>query len=76
MEAIKEFLDVELSTVDAAQKIKVIKLLRDIFSLGLKEAKDYVDKAPSMLKKNIRREDAEKFKKNLEAGGGCTISLK
>lgn len=52
----KENYDVELTTVDVAQKIKVIKALREIFSLGLKEAKDFADKVPSMLKKNMKRE--------------------
>ena len=65
----------ELTTVDAAQKIKVIKSLREMFSLGLKEAKDFADKAPSMLRKNMKREEAEKLKKDLEAVG-CVITLK
>ena len=46
-----------------------------MFSLGLKEAKDFADKAPSMLKKNMKREEAEKLKKDLEAVG-CVITLK
>ena len=46
----------ELTSLDAAQKIRVIKALREMFSLGLKEAKDFADKAPSMLKKNMKRE--------------------
>ena len=75
MEAIKENYDVELTTVDAAQKIKVIKSLREMFSLGLKEAKDFADKAPSMLRKNMKREEAEQLKKDLEAVG-CVITLK
>jgi large subunit ribosomal protein L7/L12 len=55
-EVIKENYDVELSSVDAAQKIKIIKALRELFGLGLKEAKDLADKTPSMLKKNMKRE--------------------
>lgn len=54
-EVIKENYDVELSSVDAAQKIKIIKALRELFGLGLKEAKDLADKTPSMLKKNMKR---------------------
>jgi len=49
--------------------------LREIFNLGLKEAKDFADKAPSMLKKNMKREEAEKLKKDLEVVG-CVITLK
>ena len=55
-EVVKENYDVELSSVDAAQKIKIIKALRELFGLGLKEAKDLADKTPSMLKKNMKRE--------------------
>jgi ribosomal protein L7/L12 len=39
--------------------------LREIFSLGLKEAKDLADKTPSMLKKNLKKDEAEKLKKDL-----------
>ncbi len=46
----------ELTSLDVSQKIKIIKSLRERFSLGLKEAKDLADKAPSMLKKNMKRE--------------------
>lgn len=65
VEVLKDNYDVELTSVDAAQKIKIIKSLREIFSLGLKEAKDFADKVPSMLKKNMKREEAEKLKKDL-----------
>jgi large subunit ribosomal protein L7/L12 len=61
--------------LDAGQKIKIIKFLREMFNLGLKEAKDFADKTPSMLKKNMKREEAEKLKKDLEAVG-CVITLK
>ena len=56
VEVIKEHYDVELTSLDVAQKIKIIKSLREMFSLGLKEAKDFADKVPSMLKKNMKRE--------------------
>lgn len=72
---VKTHYDVELSTVDPAQKIKIIKALRELFNLGLKEAKDMADKAPSMLKKNMKKEEAEKLKKDLEVQG-CVITLK
>lgn len=71
----KENYDVELTSVDAAQKIKIIKLLREIFNLGLKEAKDLADKTPSMLKKAMKKDEAEKLKKDLEAAG-CVVTLK
>ena len=61
--------------MDAAQKIKIIKSLREIFNLGLKEAKDLADKTPSMLKKNMKKDEAEKLKKDLE-GVGCVVTLK
>lgn len=75
VEAIKEHYDVELTSLDPAQKIKIIKNLREMFTLGLKEAKDYADKVPSMIKKNMKREEAEKLKADLEAVG-CVITLK
>lgn len=52
----------ELSSLDAGQKIKAIKAIREIFNLGLKEAKDFADKVPSMLKKDVKKEEAEKLK--------------
>ena len=58
-----------------AQKIQVIKVVRSVTSLGLKEAKDLVDKAPGTVKENVSKEDAEKIKKELEAVG-ATVELK
>lgn len=55
---------------DAAKKITLIKEVRAIFNLGLKEAKELVDKAPVDLKKDSPREEAEDIKKKLEANGG------
>ena len=51
------------------QKIQVIKEIRAITGLGLKEAKDVVEKVPSTVKENIPKEEAEKVKKQLEAVG-------
>ena len=66
--------DVVLTGFDAAQKIKVIKVVRELTGLGLKEAKDVVDGAPSKVKEGINKEDAEKivaaFK---EVGATCEI---
>lgn len=52
-----------------AQKIAVIKLVKDITGKGLKEAKDMVDAPPQTLKENTPKEEAEKIKKDLEAAG-------
>jgi large subunit ribosomal protein L7/L12 len=53
-----------------AQKIAVIKVVKEVLALGLKEAKDLVDAAPSMLKDGMKKEEAEAFKKALETAGG------
>ena len=52
-----------------ANKIAVIKVVREITGLGLKEAKDLVEGAPKTVKEGVSKEDAEKFKKQLEAAG-------
>ncbi|MBM3257340.1 MAG: 50S ribosomal protein L7/L12 [Candidatus Liptonbacteria bacterium] len=52
-----------------AQKINVIKVIREVTSLGLKEAKDLVDGAPKTVKEGIKKEEAEEMKKKLEAAG-------
>jgi len=52
-----------------AKKIQVIKVVRSITSLGLKEAKELVDKAPNMVKEKVSKEEAEKIKKQLEEAG-------
>ena len=65
----KTHYDVELTSFDAAQKIKLIKEVREILKLGLKEAKEQVEQAPTWLKKELVKEEAEKLKKALEALG-------
>ena len=60
---------------DPAKKINVIKVVREITGLGLKEAKDLVEGSPKAVKENISKEDAEKYKKMLEENGG-KVSLK
>jgi len=60
--------DVELKSA-GQQKIQVIKVVRSITGLGLKEAKDLVDKAPGAVKEKIAKEEAEKIKKQLEEVG-------
>lgn len=53
-----------------AQKIAVIKVVKEALALGLKEAKDLVDGAPALLKDGMKKEDAEALKKAIEAAGG------
>ena len=60
---------------DASKKINVIKVVREITGLGLKEAKDLVEAAPKPVKENISKDEAEKIKKQLE-DGGAKVSLK
>ncbi len=73
-EAKTEF-TVVLEGFDAAKKINVIKVVREITGLGLKEAKDLVEGAPKPVKENIAKEEADKIKKQLE-DGGAKVSLK
>lgn len=65
----KTSFDVILTGFDAAKKINVIKVVREITSLGLKEAKDLVESAPKPVKEGVPKEDAEDIKKKLEEGG-------
>jgi large subunit ribosomal protein L7/L12 len=62
-------------TAAGAQKINVIKEVRAVTSLGLKEAKDLVEGAPKAVKEGVRKDEAEKIKKQLEAAG-ATVELK
>ena len=57
------------------KKIGVIKVVRTITSLGLKEAKDLVEGVPSKVKEGVSKEDADKIKKELEEAG-ATVSIK
>ncbi len=66
--------DVELTDV-GPNKVKVIKVVREITGLGLKEAKDLVDNAPKMLKEAASKEEAEDIKKKLEEEG-AKVTLK
>ena len=66
--------DVVLKEV-GAEKIKVIKVVREITGLGLKEAKDAVEGAPKTLKEAVSKEDAEKIKAKL-AEVGATVEIK
>lgn len=65
----KSTASVEL-TDSGANKIAIIKVVKEVLGLGLKEAKDLVDAAPSMLKSDMKKEEAEAFKKKIEEAGG------
>ena len=62
--------DVVLTGFDAAQKIKVIKVVREVMGLGLAEAKAAVEGAPTTMKEGLSKEDAEALKKQVEEVGG------
>ena len=70
----KDEFDIELTEV-GDKKINVIKVVRTITGLGLKEAKELVDGAPSKLKESVAKAEAEDFKKQLEEAG-ATVTLK
>ncbi len=70
----KSEFDVEL-TEAGANKISVIKAVRVITEVGLKDAKDLVDAAPKMIKEGVKKEDAEAIKKQLEEAG-AKVTLK
>ena len=65
----KVIFTVELKDAGAS-KINVIKVVKEALGLGLKEAKDLVDAAPKVLKEGLKKEDADKLKKDIEAAGG------
>lgn len=70
----KSVFTVEL-TSGGEQKIAVIKVVKEVMGLGLKEAKDLVDGAPGVLKEGVKKEDAEAMKKKIEDAGG-KVTLK
>src|ERR1700688_3286887 len=70
----KEEFDVVL-TAAGDKKIQVIKVVRELTGLGLKEAKDLVDGAPKAVKEGVNKAEAEEIKKKLEAAGG-SVELK
>ena len=70
----KSEFDVELTEV-GAEKVKVIKVVREATGLGLKEAKDLVDSAPKMIKEGASKEEADDIKKKLEEVG-AKVTLK
>lgn len=62
-------------TEAGAQKIAVIKVVKEVLGLGLKEAKDMVDAAPSVMKEGLKKEDADALKAKLEEAG-AKVTLK
>ncbi len=74
--AAEEQTDFKVELTDGgAQKIAVIKVVKEVLGLGLKEAKDMVDGAPSVLKEGMKKEDAEALKAKLEEAG-AKVTLK
>lgn len=65
----KDSFNVELTDA-GGNKIAVIKVVREVTELGLKEAKDLVDGAPKVVKENAKKEEAEEIKKKIEEAGG------
>ena len=70
----KDEFNVELTNAGAS-KVKVIKVVREITGLGLKEAKEVVDGAPKVIKEGVSKEEAEEIKAKLEAEG-AEVTLK
>lgn len=70
----KSEFNVELTAV-GEQKIAVIKVVKEVLALGLKEAKDLVESAPAMLKEGVKKEQAAEWKKKIEEAGG-KVTLK
>lgn len=70
----KDEFDVELTEV-GANKVKVIKVVREVTGLGLKEAKEVVDGAPKVVKEGASKEEADEIKEKLEAEG-AKVTLK
>ena len=70
----KDSYGVELTSAGEA-KIPVMKVVKEVLALGLKEAKDLVDGAPVMLKESMKKAEAEEFKKKLEEAG-AKVTLK
>ena len=70
----KEYFDIKLTGFDAKAKIKVIKEVRALTGLGLKEAKEVVEGAPSVLKKEVKKDEAEEIVKKLtELGASAEL---
>jgi len=71
----KTAFDVTLADVPADKKIAILKIVRNVTGLGLKESKDIVDNVPKLLKEGASKEESENIKKEIEAAGG-KVSIK
>ena len=71
----KSSFDITLIEVPADKKIAVLKIVRNLTGLGLKESKDIVDNVPKLLKEGATKEESESIKKELEASG-AKITIK
>ncbi len=67
--------DVTLTGFSPEKKIQVIKTIREVTNLGLKDAKDLVEAAPKLIKEGVSKEEAQSIKQKMEASGG-TVELK
>jgi large subunit ribosomal protein L7/L12 len=69
----KTAFDVVLDSVPADKKIAILKIVRNVTGLGLKESKEIVDNAPKTIKEGASKEESESIKKEVEAAGGKVI---
>lgn len=67
---VQDEFNVILAVAPADKKVALIKVVKEITGLGLKEAKDLVEGAPKSVKEGVKKEEAEKFKKQIEDAGG------
>jgi large subunit ribosomal protein L7/L12 len=67
----KDEFDITLTTVPADKKIAILKIVRNLTGLGLKEAKEVVDNVPKLIKEGATKEESANIKKELEAAGGA-----
>ena len=67
----KDEFDITLTTVPADKKIAILKIVRNLTGLGLKEAKEVVDNVPKLIKEAATKEESANIKKELEAAGGA-----
>jgi len=69
----KTSFDVLLNEVPADKKIAILKIVRNVTGLGLKESKEIVDNVPKILKEGVTKEESESIKKEIEAAGGKVV---
>jgi large subunit ribosomal protein L7/L12 len=69
----KSSFDVVLEDVPADKKIAILKIVRNVTGLGLKESKDIVDNVPKVLKEGASKEESDSIKKEIEAAGGKVV---